>query len=156
MVLSFRARRIKFKVFDLCHKKCHVVGEYHHDYMSCGGYEDLEVFYYNPQCGEGSITYDEKLPTNGSGFILMQYTGFNDCENKELYEYDIVSCDGAVGLIVFQSGCWFVLWEKEDGIQTVALCASIAKESVCFVENYFAKPELLKKIRITGGRHYEN
>lgn len=143
--MGFKARRIKFKVFDRLNKDCHIVGENHHDYMSCGKFEDLEVFYYNYQTGEGSITYDEELPADGSGYILMQYTGFNTRkDNIELYEYDIIRYGDAVGFIQFKDGMWFIRWDCEHDDLRNDLFYWATKTDISYTGNCFLNPEMGK------------
>lgn len=143
--MKFKARRIKFKVFDRCHQESHIVGEQHHDHMVCGQYEDMEVFYSNYQTGEGSLTYDEELPTDNSGYILMQYTGFETItDNVELYEYDIIRCGDAIGLIYFKNGMWQIMWEKEYDSYRNDLYFWTAYRPIYYVGNYFENPELRK------------
>lgn len=136
-------RRIKFRVFDLVSKSMHIIGEFHHDSMQCDS-KDHEVFYYNYQCGEGSLTYDEEFPEDpdrNGGYILMQYIGINDQNNKEIYDGDILK---------IQENLYVVHWNEEaagwylrSNQRTEQCTKSICKQSF-IIGNIYEKPELIK------------
>lgn len=56
---------MKFRVFDRIHKTIWVAGE-------------------------PSILPGDEIPDDGSGYILMQYTGKYDMTGKEVYEGDVI------------------------------------------------------------------
>jgi len=111
---NYKAKRTKFRVWDRCVKCMHIVGTDHHDYMECHS-DDNEVYYCNSQNGDGSITYDEELPEDNSGYILMQYTGRNDASDIEIYEGDIIAfMDGHDGGSFGECSCiGEVIWDEE-------------------------------------------
>lgn len=86
-------REIKFRVWHKISKK----------YIKCyevGGYANTE----------GTIPLNDVF--NMQGLIFEQYTGFKDCEGKEIYEGDIVgfvNYENFVsnkGNILFMQGCF--------------------------------------------------
>lgn len=87
---------------------------------------------------------------NGNGMLsLMEYAGFKDRNNKEIYEFDIVqpyyggSPKYSPDIVVFTNGCFFLeklslsihQWSEYDGVY-------IADLEV--IGNKFDNPELLK------------
>ena len=84
----FEGMKMKFRIFDRIHKHIWMVGEYQHD--SFYTWEDNQVSYYNYQTGEPSILPGEELPDDGSGYILMRYTGKLDMAGTEVFEGDVI------------------------------------------------------------------
>ena len=145
---EFKARRIKFRVFDRMSKSTHIVGTDIHDSVQTDE-TDNEIFYYNYQCGEGSITYDEELPEDNSGFILMQYTGLKDKNDKEIYEGDIVKFnaiapmsdipDAFIGTVEFIECAFYVTYGKQ-GFYLFDECHQWE-----IIGNIYENPELLEE-----------
>ena len=69
----FDGVEIKFRVFDCIHRTAWTVGVSQHDAFQI--WEDNQVSYYNYQTGEVSLLPGEEIPNDGSGYILMRYTG---------------------------------------------------------------------------------
>jgi len=143
-------RKIKFRVYDRCHKTCHIVGSDHHDCMHCD-HSDNEVFYYNLQNGEGSITYDESISEYQGGYILMQYTGMEDKNRTEIYEGDIVFFDNGqqVFYIGFVMGQWSLCRHLEDPEKDYFNLALYTKfnKVLSIIGNIHENPELLMENR---------
>lgn len=80
--------KVKFRIFDRIHKTMWVAGEKQHDTFRI--WEDNQVSYYNYQTGESSILPEWEIPADGSGYILMRYTGKHDITGTEVYEGDVI------------------------------------------------------------------
>ena len=79
---------MKFRIFDCIHKTTWITGTDQHDTFHI--WEDNQVSYYNYQTGEPSLLPGEEMPDDGSGYILMRYTGKHDVEGNEVYEGDVI------------------------------------------------------------------
>lgn len=79
---------MKFRIFDRIHNIVWVAGKDQHDTFHI--WEDNQVSYYNYQTGEPSILPGEEIPDDGSGYILMRFTGKQDMIGKEVYEGDVI------------------------------------------------------------------
>lgn len=84
----FEGMELKFRIFDRIHKVGWVAGKDQHDTFHI--WEDNQVSYYNYQTGEPSILPGEEMPDDGSGYILMRYTGKHDAKGNEVYEGDVI------------------------------------------------------------------
>jgi uncharacterized phage protein (TIGR01671 family) len=128
-------RKIKFRVFDKCHKSMHIVGEDTHDSLTC--YDGI-VQYYNLQNGEGSGEHGD--------YILMQYTGLKDKNGREIYEGDIVETDLGKGVVVFDSAAFLIRNLEDDEYYGFEDFFSLYEGGCYLVEvlgNIYENPELL-------------
>lgn len=118
--MGFKPRKIKFKVYDICHQKSHIVGTGRHDGLDTLDMSDNEVAYLQFQCGECSFTSCYPAIKNNfkklkEGYILMEYTGM-DIHEHQLYEYDVISLhsnSSVLGVITLKNGMWYVTWNQE-------------------------------------------
>lgn len=94
------SREIKFRVWDKYCKRMHICGENTHDSMWFD--ENNLAQYCNLQNGEGSSN------DNDGAYELMQYTGLNDKNGKEIYEGDIIEFNPfmkyEIGVVDFSEG----------------------------------------------------
>lgn len=107
-----------FRVFDRACKEMHIVGEDQHDSMFIDS--DNVVRYHNYQNGECSIDLEDTgtEDDDGSGYILMRYTGMSDKNSKKIFEFDECEvtrhCIWVTGFIKFHQGC-FIFQEYKTG-----------------------------------------
>lgn len=72
-------------------------------------------------------------------YILMQYTGLKDANDKEIYEGDVVASQyGYYFEIVFRDGCWFA-GNSEVGFSP--------KGTFEVIGNIYENPELLEETK---------
>ena len=72
---------------------------------------------------------------------IGQFTGLFDCEDKEIYEDDIISFqDGKIGLVEFSHGCFVVRYGKDNSVQ---LLYDIKDWNIKILGNRFENPELM-------------
>ena len=72
---------------------------------------------------------------------IGQFTGLHDCENKEIYEDDIISFDdGKIGQVEFFQGC-FVIRDVNNG--DIRSLYDVHDWNIKVLGNRFENPELL-------------
>jgi len=78
--------------------------------------------------------------------ILMQYTGLNDKNGKEIWEGDVVAkrLNGWRGQVVYHKGQFVVISQSNDMMANLALRSGMYEGNVKVIGNIYENPELLK------------
>lgn len=111
-----------------------------------------ELSFWDPDLDNDTIIYDLSSGFNHryiskEDIELLQYTGLKDCNNKEIYEGDIVKCEDGIGTIYFhQKGYWFV-YQPNALLAKFGICKMV-KDYDCIevIGNIYENPELLEGI----------
>jgi uncharacterized phage protein (TIGR01671 family) len=132
--------RFKFRVWDVKNKK--VLPE---SYFAILGNGKLIVTL--------SGYYNDFTNTNQDDYVIQQYTGLTDENDKEIYEGDIlmyktgsIPTTGVIGQVLYEAdeGGYIFQWERKGPNQHhINLNCDLAFESV-IVGNILENPELLK------------
>jgi len=132
--------RFKFRVWDVKNKK--VLPE---SYFAILGNGKLIVTL--------SGYYNDFTNTNQDDYVIQQYTGLTDENDKEIYEGDIlmyktgsIPTTGVIGQVLYEAdeGGYIFQWERKGPNQHhINLNCDVAFESV-IVGNILENPELLK------------
>lgn len=93
-------REIKFRIWDIENKEMLKVQEL-----------DFESTFYGGRIAIRSDRYNDYFDTED--MILMQYTGLDDKNGKEIYEGDIAKYENMIGKIMFFNGS-FILSDFEE------------------------------------------
>ena len=129
-------REIKFRIWDIENKEMLKVQEL-----------DFEPTFYGGRIAIRPDQYNDYFDTED--MILMQYTGLNDKNGKEIYEGDVVYCQTKYGkakaIIKFIDGKFVAYWNSalthpEDGHHIA--CYEINKRFEV-IGNMYDNPELL-------------
>ena len=128
--------RLKFRVWDKLAERM----IYPHNDNQQHFIIDLNGCFHNLQNGSG-----------GDDYVIQQYTGLTDSNEKEIYEGDILKISyGAMGDVIGQvlyeadHGGYIFQWERKGPNQNyINLNCDVAFESV-IIGNIFDNPELLK------------
>lgn len=79
------------------------------------------------------------IAPESTGLILMQYTGLDDKNGKEIYEGDIAKYENMIGKIMFFNGS-FILSDFEE---TEEWELGVINEELEIMGNIYDNPELL-------------
>jgi len=85
--------------------------------------------------GDG-ITY----MVSAEDLVLMQSTGLKDKNGKEIFEGDVVKCNGLLGTIESFKAMWICSFVKYNNYQKVGFFA----QEIEVVGNVYENPELLE------------
>jgi hypothetical protein len=142
-------------VWDKDLRNMHVCGENIHDTIAFE--DDGKAFYYNLQNGEGSGEH--------GAYELMQYTGLQDRDGKDIYEGDILkrdwqeaSLDDDIGHVSFQDGGFVLHLPGTNGFdeylsQYYRGYSASSGTDFYIIGNIYETPELLTTSQ--GGNKHE-
>lgn len=119
-------REIKFRVCDIKNKEMLKVQEL-----------DFEPTFYGGRIAIRLDQYNDYFDTED--MILMQYTGLDDKNGKEIYEGDIVKYENMTGKIMFFNGS-FIMSNFEE---TEEWELGVINEEIEVIGNIYENSELL-------------
>ena len=120
-------REIKFRIWDIENKEMLKVQEL-----------DFESTFYGGRIAIRPDQYNDYFDTED--MILMQYTGIDDKNGKEIYEGDIVKYENMTGKIMFFNGS-FIMSNFEE---TEEWELGVINEELEIMGNIYDNPELLE------------
>ena len=122
-------RKFEFRVFDPESRKMEQVGALDWDY-TCSNIITCN-------------TLTQKLYRGyhaDSNFILMQFTGLTDINDKKIYENDIVALYKQEGVVVYKQCVFIVEWYKEGKINYKSYLHECGKLKI--IGNICENPEI--------------
>lgn len=119
-------REIKFRIWDIENKEMLKVQEL-----------DFEPTFYGGRIAIRPDQHNDYFDTED--MILMQYTGLDDKNGKEIYEGDIVKYENMTGKIMFFNGS-FIMSNFEE---TEEWELGVINEELEIMGNIYDNPELL-------------
>ena len=96
----------------------------------------LKKFYWE----DGFPVEEEVFEVEIGNAILMQSTGLKDKNGKEIFEGDVVKCNGLLGTIESFKAMWICSFVKYNNYQKVGFFA----QEIEVVGNVYENPELLE------------
>ncbi len=145
-------RKIKFRVWDKQNKKFVTKIE-----NSCHGEDEGYSTYNNIYIGlNGNLINNDtsggwggrETELNAENYIIQQFTGLKDCNNKEIYEGDIIDIGSRLGYCLVDKSesnpaLVYTYLDKEH-FGWEENFENIDAENIEIIGNIFENPELLK------------
>ena len=107
----------------------------------------LDIDYENKEIVTQQVYFENGLPDDRDIYCydfdeieLMQSTGLEDKNGKEIFEGDIVKCSGLLGTIESFKAMWICSFVKYNNYQKVGFFA----QEIEVVGNIYENPELLE------------
>jgi uncharacterized phage protein (TIGR01671 family) len=143
------SRIIKFRAWDNKEKKW-LLG---YDYPNLGGFSMFgECMLFEEWSSILNRFHLQREDRSPSDLKLMQFSGILDKNQKPIYEGDIVNDgDNGNGIVVFQSGCFFMNYGADVTMEFLGLKLDEfkrlqAKRIVEVVGNIYDNPQLIETI----------
>lgn len=92
-----------------------------------------------------SFTQDGLFPAdlfNNDNYVVMQYTGLKDKNNKEVYEGDIIEVDGVLAIVVYDID--FAMFNAQIHDGGFLMMAKLDHPRKEIIGNIYENPELLE------------
>ena len=99
----------------------------------------LKKFYWE----DGFPVEEEVFEVEIGNAIIMQSTGLKDKNGKEIFEGDVVKCNGLLGTIESFKAMWICSFVKYNNYQKVGFFA----QEIEVVGNIYENPELLEDLK---------
>lgn len=124
-------REFKFRAWNTFERKW----EFGYEYPNLGGFSLTGEIVLMGELN--SVSLDTLLHC----VIFMQYTGLKDINGKEIYEDDVLEINNKKGVVIFESGCYFLLYDKVSPMDYLFDLKNINKT---IIGNIHENPEILK------------